>query len=251
MQALPLLAMTAALFVSLAAVVLRGQTDSVTAMIRIHPAEAGEVRHVAVDVLKVRQGPGANRPVVALLERFSTVEVMDSVADGEWARILTPSGVNGYVPARFLFGGTGAAPKNRWCFDQKGAPLQSGDVLMRSTGGEHRLLAHNTTGSDVVVRLKTPNGRTLLAFFIATGAEADIDGIPDGTFRAVFATGADYSRACGVFLEDMRSFIVPTAQVFQATQQIGRDQHLSLTLPAPGEGPGQSRPLPIENFLDY
>jgi hypothetical protein len=250
MQALPLAGLSVAVVVVGAALLFRAQTESVSAMITIHPAQAGEIRHVAVDDLKVRQGPTNAQPVLALLDRFSTVQVMDSVADGEWARILTPTGVTGYVPTRFLFGGPGEESKNRWCNDQKGGPLHSGDVLMRRTGGEHRLSVQNATGRDVVVRLKTPNGPTLLAFFVSSGSDAIIDGIPDGTFRAVFASGQDYSRACALFLDGMQTFIVPTAQVFQAKIRNGRHQDPVLILPPLGEGPGQSRALPTESFLD-
>ena len=102
MQALPLAALGLAVAIPAVSLALRSQTDSVTAMIIVHPAQAGEVRHVAVEVLKVRQGPAPTQPVVALLDRFATVQVMDSVAEGEWARILTPSGVTGYVPSRYL-----------------------------------------------------------------------------------------------------------------------------------------------------
>lgn len=246
MQALPLAALSVAMVVSVAALIFRSQTDSASAMITVHPAQAGEVRHVAVEVLKLREGPAATQPVVALLDRFATVQVVDTAADGEWARILTPSGVTGYVPSRFLFGGPGTVPKSRWCTDEKGEPLKTGDILMRRSGGEHRLAVHNATGVDVVVRLKTPNGRTLLAFFVAAGADTTINGIPDGTFRAVFATGQEYSHACAVFLDDMKTFIVPTVQVFQTS----RRGELSLTVPPMGEGPGQSHPLPVEDFLD-
>lgn len=249
-QALPLAGLSLAILVAVAALLFHSQTESVTAMITIHPAQAGEVRHVAIDVLKVRQGPTNAQPVVALLDRFSTVQVMDSVADGEWARILTPNGVTGYVPVRYLFGGPGEEPKNRWCNDQKGSPLHTGDVLMRRSGGEHRLAVKNATGHDVVVRLKTQGGNTLLAFFMANGDDATIDGIPTGTFRAAFAIGHDYSRACAVFLDEMQTFIVPTVQVFQTRTQNGRHQEAELTLPPLGDGPGQSHPLPMESYLD-
>ncbi len=249
-QALPIGALALSVLVTATVLLFRSQTDSATAMIVVHPAQAGEVRHVAVEVLKVRQGAAANEPVVALLDRFATVQVMDSVAGGEWARILTPSGVTGYVPSRFLFGGPGDIPKSRWCTDQRGAPPQNGDILMRRTGGEHRLAVKNATGKDVVVRLKTPSGRTLLTFFVSAAAEATINAIPDGTFRAVFATGHDYSRACGLFLDDMRTFIVPTAQVFQTNFQGTTGPDLALVLAPVGEGPGQSRPLPLESFID-
>ncbi|HXP96933.1 MAG TPA: DnaJ domain-containing protein [Telmatospirillum sp.] len=250
MQALPLLGLSVAVLVTVAAILFRSQTESVTAMITIHPAQAGETRHVAIDVLKVRQGPSTGHPVLALLDRFSTVQVMDSVADGEWARILTPTGVTGYVPTRYLFGGAGEESKNRWCSEQKGAPLQTGDVLMRRTGGGHRLSVKNATEHDVVVRLKTQNGHTLIAFFLAKGTESTIDGIPDGTFRAAFATGHNYSRACAVFLDDMQTFIAPTAQMFQTKPQNGRHQDAALTLPPPGDDPSQSHSLPMESFLD-
>ena len=248
-QALPLAALGLGLLVGTAAVAFRTETDSASAAITVHPAQAGEIRHVAVDLLKVRQGPNAAQPVVALIDRFATVQVMDSVAEGEWARILTANGVTGYVPARFLFAGAGAAPKNRWCSDQRGEAPANGEVLLRRTGGEHRLAVKNATGRDVVVRLKTPTGRTLMAFYLDADANVSLPAIPDGTFRAVFASGRDYSRACGIFLEEMQTFIVPTAQVFQANLQTGRHQ-LALTLPPVGDGPGQSRALPLESFLD-
>lgn len=247
-QALPLAGLLIALLASGTALVFRSQTDSVTAMISIQPALAGELRHVAVDVLKVRQGPSGNDPVIALLDRFSTVQVMDSVEEGEWARILTPSGVTGYVPSRLLFGGAGEISKSRWCYEQRGEIPRNGGILQRRTGGEHGLTVANRTGRDVVVRLKTQGNRTLLTFFMARGGQATVDGIPDGTFRAVFATGETYSRACGVFLDNMQAFIVPTAQILQTSTVTGRPG--DLILPPIGNGPGQSKPLPVESFLD-
>jgi hypothetical protein len=246
-QGLPLLALAAGVVVSIGAVALRGQTDSVGAMITIQPAQAGETRHVAVDILKVRQGPAATEPMVALLDHFTTVQVMDTVTGGEWARVLTPTGITGYVPSRYLFGGPGDAPKSQWCTDQRGSPPKTGDVLMRRSGGEHRLSVRNSTGRDLVVRLKTQNNQTLLAFFIEAGKETAVDDIPDGTFLTVFASGQDYSRACGLFLKGMESFV---AAVFQASGGSARRQGLSLTIPPIGDDPGQSHPLPVESFLD-
>jgi curved DNA-binding protein CbpA len=255
MQALPLGALAVAATLAATVLVFRSQTDSATAMITVHPARPGEIRHVAVDVLKVRQGPAPSQPVIALLDRFATVQVMDAVAGGEWARILTATGVTGYVPSRFLFAGPGNVPKSRWCTDARGEPPRNGEILLRRTGGEHRLEVKNAVGRDVVVRLKTPSGRTLLAFFLAAQSTAVINAIPDGNFRTVFATGRDYSRACGTFLEDMRTFIVPTAQVFHTSYQgvstLRTDERaFDLTMAPIGEGPGQSHPLPLESYLD-
>jgi hypothetical protein len=247
-QAMPLAAFLAFLIVGATVLLFRTQTDSATAMISVRPAQPGDVLHVAVDTLKVREGPTGRDPVVALLDRFTTVQVVETVAEGDWARIVTPSGISGYVPSRYLFGGSIAASQNRWCSDQRGVQPGNGDVLLRRSGGHHRLTVHNGTGSDVVVRLKTAYGRTLLAFYVSARADTVIDGIPEGTFRAVFATGRNYSHACGVFLEDMRTFVAPADP--KPTLASGDAKGLFLDLPAAGDGPGQSRALPADGFLD-
>jgi len=174
------------------------------------------------------------------------VQVVETVPGGDWARILTENGVSGYVQSRYLFGGAGEAQKNRWCTDQKGTPPQNGDVLLRRSGGESRLSVKNHSGRDVVVRLKTQSGRTLLAFFVAKDGSTEINSIPDGTYHAIFASGADYSHVCGVFLDGMETFTVPAVQLVANA----RNSELSLAIPKIGSGAAQSHPLPSENFLD-
>jgi len=245
-QALPLAALALAILIGGAAAIFYPKTDDVSADIVVRPAQPGETRHVATEILKVRQGPSAAQPVTALLDRFSTVQVIDTEMSGEWARILTENGVSGYVQSRYLFGGPGEAQKNRWCTEQKGTPPQNGDILLRRSGGDSRLSVTNDTGRDVVVRLKTQSGRTLLAFFAAQGQNAVINAIPDGTYRAIFASGRDYSHVCGVFLEGMETFAVPGPQLVANS----RHSQLSLTLPPIGPAPNQSHGLPAENFLD-
>jgi hypothetical protein len=245
-QALPLAALTLAILVGGAAIAFHSKTDDVTGDVVIRPAQPGETRHVATEILKVRQGPSAAQPVTALLDRFSTVQVVETEQGGEWARILTDNGVTGYVQSRYLFGGPGEAQKNRWCTEQKGEPPQNGDILLRRSGGDSRLSVTNDSGRDVVVRLKTQSGRTLLAFFAAKGQSATINAIPDGTYHAIFASGEEYSHVCGVYLEGMETFAVPGPQMVANS----RNSQLSLTLPPIGPAPNQSHGLPAENFLD-
>jgi hypothetical protein len=242
-QGLPLAALAAGLIVAVVAAALRSQTDSVGAMINIQPAQAGETRHVAVEILKVRQGPAITEPMVALLDHFATVQVVDTTPDGEWARVLTPNGITGYVPSRYLFGGSGDEPKSQWCRDQRGPPPKNGDTLIRRSGGGHQLSVRNDAGRDVVVRLKTQNNQTLLAFFVEAGKSVTINDIPDGAFRTVFASGQGYSRACGMFLEDMEAF---GAASLQATGQ----RIVPLVIPPVGDEPNRSHAVPLESFLD-
>ena len=248
-QALPLASLLVALLVGTAVLLLRTHTDSVSAGITVHPAQPGEIRHVATEILKVRQGPSASQPVSALLDRFSTVRVVETEAGGEWARILTDNGVSGYVQSRFLFGGPGEAQKARWCTDQKGDAPENGDVLLRRAGGETHLAVQNDSGRDVVVRLKTQSGRSLLAFFVAKGQSATINGVPDGNYRAVFASGKDYSHACGIFLDAMETFAPPPTPLIANGRKANREE-LKLLLPPIGGGPDLSHVVPEENFLD-
>ena len=249
-QALPLFSLVMALAIGLAVALFRSQTDSVTAGIVVRPAQPGEIRHVATELLKVRQGPAANQPVAALLDHFATVRVLETEGGGEWAHIVTDDGVTGYVPSRFLFGGPGEAQKTRWCTDQKGAPPQNGDILLRRSGGDSHLAVQNDSGRDVVVRLKTQSGRTLLAFFVERGQSAAINGIPDGNYRAIFASGRDYSHVCGVFLNGMETFAAPATTPLIANGRQPGHEDLKLTLPSIGNAPNQSKPVPDENFLD-
>jgi len=98
--------------------------------------------------------------------------------------------------------------------------------------------------------LKTQSGRTLIAFFAGRGLNAAINGIPDGTYHAVFASGKDYSHACGVFLDAMETFAAPAAALLLANGRQPGHEDLKLVLPPIGAAPNQSRPVPDENFLD-
>jgi hypothetical protein len=249
-QALPLFSLLTAVAVGIAVALFRTQTDSVTAGITVRPAQPGEIRHVATELLKVRQGPSPNQPVAALLDHFATVRVVDTEGNGEWAHIVTDQGVTGYVQSRFLFGGPGEVQKTRWCTDQKGEPPRNGDILLRRSGGDSNLTVKNEAGRDVVVRLKTQSGRTLMAFFVEGGQTAAISGIPDGTYHAVFASGKDYSHVCGVFLEAMETFAAPVSPPLIANGRQPGHEDLKLVLPSIGNAPSQSKPVPDDNFLD-
>ena len=249
-QALPLGALLLAIATGIGVVAFRSHPDLATADITVQAAQPGEIRHVATEILKVRLGPSATQPVTALLDRFATVQVIETEPDSDWARILTENGVSGYVQSRFLFGGPGDAQKTRWCTDQKGAPPQNGDILLRRAGGNHRLLVQNDSGRDMVVRLKTQSGRTLLSFFVERAKSTAINAIPEGTYHALFASGSDYSHVCGVFLQGMTSYDIPAALPLVIRAGSADQQDLKLILPPIGSAAGQSHVVPDEKFLD-
>ena len=209
-QLLPLVALpvTIAVFLVLVSRPWERQVGAF-AGISVAPPLVGEIRHVAVDALKVRQAPTEGAPVLTLLDRFTAVTTIEVGDEGDWTKIKAPSGVTGYVPVRTLYGGSGELLRQQWCGEHRGSNPEAGEVLLRRASGEHRLLIHNEGRADAVVKLKTQAGYTVAAYFIPATYTLGVGGIPEGTFSIEFATGKRYSRGCGMFLEDMSTGQLP------------------------------------------
>lgn len=251
-QFLPLAALpvTAAVF-ALIATRPWDQPVSTTASIAMRQANVGEIRHVAVEGLKVRMAPAAGSPVLTLLDRFTTVEVADETHSAEWVRIRTPSGIDGFVETRSLYAGSGARFKSQWCAENRGGPVSAGEVLTRRVSGDHRLLVHNEGRRDGVVKLKTLAGHTVTSFYVPATYHIGIGGIPEGTYRIEFATGTRYSRGCGVFLDDMQAALLPVTLTFKyispgTARSLTSIAEISLA-PAPDD-PVQPQPLAADRF---
>jgi hypothetical protein len=253
-QLLPLAALplTVAVFV----VVMMKPWDGhigASAGIAVVPPNVGEIRHVAVDALKVRLAPIEGAPVLTLLDRFAAVTTLAVVDDGLWVRVRTPSGVSGYVPTRSLYGGSGEALRHEWCGEHRGAPLVAGEVLMRRATGQHQLLVHNDGRSDAVVKLKTPSGTTVMAYYVPATYHIGVGDIPDGTYRIEFATGSRYSRACGLFVDDMKTAELPVALTLHhvSTMMVSAmpSSMPTVSLIAPSDDVKAPHPIPEDQFL--
>ncbi|MBF0562766.1 MAG: SH3 domain-containing protein [Alphaproteobacteria bacterium] len=220
----------------------------------VPPATVRGSFHVSVSRLNVREGPGAKFPVVGALERFTTVEVSENGNVSDWVRITGPGGVSGYVAAEFLAAGEGWKAQRQWCVNAQGTPVANGTLLMRPAGGPHHLLINNTTSDDVVVKLKDtgPDGASRLALYVQAHEKAQADGIPDGTFHVLVATGSTYSRGCEIFLTDMRTVAYPDPRTFQMKQEGGKPipSTISLTLRPPNSGYPIARAVPQSRFAN-
>lgn len=252
-QALPLMALpvTIGVFALIATKPWDLPVATSAAPIAMQPARSGEIRHVAVDSLKVRMAPLSGAPVLTLLDRFTTVEVGADPTDPEWVKIRTPSGIDGFVETRSLYAGSGGRFKAQWCAENRGAQPTAGEILTRRVSGDHRLLVHNEGRRDGVVKLKTLAGNTVTAFYVPATYHIGIGGIPEGTYRIEFATGARYSRGCGVFLDDMQASVLPVTLTFKY-QSAGTLRSLTkiaeISLSPTADDPVQPQPLPADRF---
>jgi len=250
-QALPLMALP--VVVSVFALVATKPWDkpAVTrAGIVVKPAGIGDIRHVATADLKLRQAPMDGAPVLALLDRFTTVQVL-ATEGAEWTQVRSPAGVTGWVATRALYAGSASLFKREWCADNKGTAAQAGEVLLRRATGDHRLLIHNDGREDAVVKLKTLSGNTVVSYYIPATYHMSVSGIPDGTYRIEFATGTTYSRGCGIFAGTMKAGLLPFTlnykQVSTArAQSLNTIPEISLVA-APGDAK-QPQPLDLDKF---
>jgi hypothetical protein len=180
--------------------------DSTTGEIAVDPPPAGSVMHVAVDALKLRSSPVEGAPVLTLLDRFTTLTVLAVTNDHDWAKVRGPTGAEGFVQIRGLYGGSNELARREWCSAHQGAYPKAGEVLLRRATGDHLVLIHNSLRRDAVVKLKTQTGNTIVSVFVPGAYQVDVTGVPDGTYLVEYATGDHYSRGCGTFIDDMRAW---------------------------------------------
>ncbi len=174
------------------------------------PPALGELRHVQTDRLRVYQKPDKTSPLLTVLERFSTVQIIALTEYPDWVVIRTPEGVSGHAQIYALFPGPGDGPKSRRCWDNLDAPAPAnGAVLLRRGMGTRPLDIRNLSKSDALVKLKSGDGVTYLTVFVQAGTEITVSGVPDDVpLRAVFATGRDYSPGCIAFLTNFSAYSV-------------------------------------------
>ncbi len=174
--------------------------------ITMDPPAIGELRHVALDSLKLRVEPKEGAPVLTLLDRFAMVTVVAPTDDKEWVKIRTQAGSEGFVPVLSLYGGSNELARHEWCGQHLGAKLQAGDVFLRRASGDHQVLLHNGLRRDAVVKFKTTSGYTVAAIFVPATHHLGITGLPDGTYMIEYATGKKFSRSCSLFVDDMEQY---------------------------------------------
>ena len=221
---------------------------STSANISVQAPNVGDIRHVAVDDLKLRQAPVDGAPVLTLMDRFTAVQVMGA-DQTEWTRVRTPSGLEGWVPSRSLYAGSGTSFKQEWCAANRGTAAQPGEVLTRRASGDNRVLIHNDGRQDALVKLKTPAGYTVVSYYIPAAYHIGVGGIPEGTYRIETASGDDYSRACGIFTRHVTTGVLPFTLTFHHVSTARAQKQNNPVLPEINIAPPPNDPKSLQ-YLD-
>ena len=119
--------------------------------------------------------------------------------------IRMTDGDSGFVDAARLAPGDQFAAHRSYCTYNAGPSPRNGVVLGRHGSGEARLLIENHGSLPAVVKLRDAAGVAVVSVFVAPSGTAIVTNLPDAWFRAEFAVGELWSRACNGFSAGMRA----------------------------------------------
>ena len=91
------------------------------------------------------------------------------------------------------------------CHYNAGPVPYDGELLDRTGYGNGHLRLENRAVQPAVVKLRNRVGAVVLSVFLAPGGHADVEEVPDGSYRTEFAVGELWSRACKTFAAGMRA----------------------------------------------
>jgi hypothetical protein len=111
----------------------------------------------------------------------------------------------GFVDATRLAPGDQLAAHRSYRTYNAGPPPQNGVVLGRHGSGGARLRIDNHGTQPTVVKLRDNAGAVAVSVFLAPGGTATVTDLPDASYRAEFAVGELWSRACNGFSAGMRA----------------------------------------------
>lgn len=151
---------------------------------------------------------GLLRPV-ARLPAFTVVRAIGALPDRGLVIIALGGGAHAYVDAGRLSPGGLADARRAFCADQAGAPPNNAEVLGQRGSGSARVVVHNRGEEPAVVKLRDTEQHTQAMIFLAPGVTATVLNLPGGPWRADFAVGELWSRACGIFAAGMDAGRLP------------------------------------------
>lgn len=141
------------------------------------------------------------------------------------------------------------------CAGDRGRPAHGSALI--PVRGPHALTVENGTAEDAAVKLKRPDGTDAAGVYVHPRSTARLDGVPDGTYRVVFALGEAWSSTCRRFARTaaVRGFVEGDGRrprqhsfVSERTDEGVRFSELRVTLHPVPDGNVAIRDLPADDF---
>jgi hypothetical protein len=140
------------------------------------------------------------------LPAFSKVQAVRLVRQNGMLEVLVQDQANGYVDTSHLTPGGAEAARQAYCSYNAGTVPYDGELLGQSRFGSGRLSLDNRGVQPAVVKLRDRLGTVTVSVFLAPNGHADLQALPEGSYRTDVAVGELWSRACGSFAAGMRAW---------------------------------------------
>ncbi len=142
---------------------------------------------------------------IGQLPPFSSVQALHVNRQTGLMEVRFNDASNAFVDARRLTPGNGDAARRAYCAYNAGVAPYDGEVLERRGQGSGTLQVDNQSVQPAVVKLRDLSGAVALSLFLGPGGHSEFKDLPAGTYRAEFAIGELWSRACNTFAAGMRA----------------------------------------------
>ncbi|MCW8195217.1 hypothetical protein F6455_10505 [Proteobacteria bacterium 005FR1] len=161
--------------------------------------------HTLSPLVPVYAAPDTGAAQIAELPEFFELSMDPQQSGPRWARVWLDDDRSGWIARNELAAGRAEAAQLEKCRQYGLWRPHTGQHLASGKTGAHRLVVGNPLAKDALVKLKDHEGRTQVFFYVRGGEIARVNSIPEGRFQIHYALGADFSPACGRFLERMEA----------------------------------------------
>jgi hypothetical protein len=141
----------------------------------------------------------------AALPPFSSVQALRLYRQNGMVEVRVTASTTGFIEAAHLSPGDLTTAHRGYCAYNAGTTPSNGEVLSRHGSGSGHLPIDNRSSEPAVIKLRDRSGHVAASVFVAPGEHVELDGLPDTTYRADFAIGELWSRACNGFAAGMRA----------------------------------------------
>lgn len=196
--------------------------------------------HVRGAPATARAAPDPEATALGAVEQwedlFPTGRAQGGWTQVEWSVTRPETGpAYAWVHRALLAPGAGAEARFAHCEAKACARPYYHNELMRgasSLDGEASLEFHNGHEDDAYVKLVRQGDGVVFALIVATGAVADVEGIPPGSYELLYGTGSDFSRGCDSF--SRRGFAKRFVELLEFSQTTVK---WTVSVETVGEGP--------------
>lgn len=123
-------------------------------------------------------------------------------------------------------------------------------ILTSDINGQHKLVIHNGTDRDAVVKVRNSTRSGHVAFYVRARSTAKA-GLPDAGYIVLFATGQRFSQNCDRFLDSFTTWRFPGIQKLQKRIEDQREvlTVIEFTLHRVRDGNIQRQSIPHSEWL--